>query len=358
VKPELVAEIEFTGWTRDGLLRHPSFKGLREDKPATKIKREYPPSTSSSVAPSNPHGNSVKVAGITLTHPDRILYPEQGITKRELAEFYEQIADWIIPHLAERPLALVRCPQGHQKECFYQKHAREDLPDSVRRISIQEQHSVGTYVTVDSLPGLISLIQIGVLEFHTWGSRSDRLEYPDRLTFDLDPDPDLPWKQLIDAARTMRLRLADLGLCAFVKTTGGKGLHVVVPIARRNRWEEIKEFCKKVAESMVREAPELYTSTMSKAKRKRKIFIDYLRNTRGATSVAAYSTRARPGAPVSTPLRWEELSSEIRSDHFTVRNLPEQLSRLKRLKKDPWEDYEKARRPITAKVKKKLLSLN
>lgn len=355
VKPELVAEIEFTGWTRDGLLRHPSFKGLREDKPATKIKREYPQSTSSSVAPSNPHGNGVKVAGITLTHPDRILYPEQGITKRELAEFYEQIADWIIPHLAGRPLVLVRCPQGHQKECFYQKHAREDLPDSVRRISIREQHSVGTYVTVDSLPGLISLIQIGVLEFHTWGSRSDRLEYPDRLTFDLDPDPDLPWEQLIDAARTMRLRLADLGLCAFVKTTGGKGLHVVVPIARRNRWEEIKEFCKRVAESMAREAPEHYTATMSKAKRKRKIFIDYLRNTRGATSVAAYSTRARPGAPVSTPLRWEELSSEIRSDHFTVRNLPERLSRLK---KDPWEDYEKARRPITAKVKKKLLSLS
>jgi bifunctional non-homologous end joining protein LigD len=354
VKPELVAEIEFTGWTRDGLLRHPSFKGLREDKPASNIKREYPQSTSRSSAASPPSGNSARVAGINLTHPDRIFYPEQGITKRELAAFYEQIADWILPHLSGRPLVLVRCPEGYEKECFYQKHVKEDLPDSIRRISIREQRSVGTYAMVDSLPGLIALVQMGVLELHTWGSTSDRLEYPDRLTFDLDPDPDLRWKQLIDSAQAMRQRLSDLGLHAFIKTTGGKGLHLVVPIAPRHKWDEVKEFSKRVADSMAREAPERYTSTMSKTKRRHKIFIDYLRNSRGATAVAAYSTRAKPGAPVSTPLEWRELTNEIRSDHFTIRNLPERLSRLR---KDPWENYEEARRPITAAMKKKLALL-
>jgi hypothetical protein len=187
---------------------------------------------------------------------------------------------------------------------------------------------------------------MGTLELHTWGSRTDRIERPDRLTFDLDPDPTLPWEQLIDGAYKLRERLSDLGLSAFVKTTGGKGLHVVAPIARRHGWEDIKEFSKMVAESVVREAPERYTSVMSKTRRKGKIFIDYLRNARGATAVAAYSTRARPGAPVSVPLGWEELSPGLRSDHFTVRNLSQRLSRLR---KDPWENYEAARRPITEK---------
>ncbi len=293
----------------------------------------------------------MKIAGITLTNPDRLLYPEQGITKRELALFYEEIADRILPHLAGRPLTLVRCPQGHQKECFYQKHVGENLPDWVRRVPIKEGGSVEKYVVIDSLPGLIALVQMGVLEIHTWGSRSDRIEQPDRLTFDLDPDPGLPWARVIEAARALRHKLAGLGLNAFAKTTGGKGLHVVVPIVRKYRWDEIKTFCKSLAESMTREEPERYLATMSKAKRKGKILIDYLRNGRGATAVAAYSTRAKSGAPVSTPVSWKEVAAGIRPDQFNVRNLAERLSRLR---KDPWENYESSRRPITAAMMKEI----
>jgi bifunctional non-homologous end joining protein LigD len=245
---------------------------------------------------------------------------------------------------------LVRCPEGHQKDCFYQKHVRENLPDWVRRVDIQEKGTVGKYVVVDSLPGLIALVQMGVLEIHTWGSRSDRIEQPDRLTFDLDPDPALPWKRTIEAARRLRRKLAGLGLNGFVKTTGGKGLHVVVPIVRKYEWDEIKEFSKGVAEQMTREAPDRYLATMSKAKRKGKTFIDYLRNARGATAVAAYSTRARSGAPVSTPLAWEEVAG-VRPDEFNVRNLSRRLARLK---KDPWKNYETARRPITAAMMKEV----
>jgi bifunctional non-homologous end joining protein LigD len=354
VKPELAAEVEFTGWTRDGLLRHPSFKGLREDKPAAKITKERPLPASSGGAKTNGgsiHEAVMKVAGITLSHPDRVLYPEQGITKRDLAHYYEEIAEWILPHLAGRPLTLVRCPEGYLKECFYQKHVGENLPDWVRRVAIKEKDSVGKYVVVDSLPGLIALVQMGVLEIHTWGSRSDRIELPDRITFDLDPDPELPWKRMIDAARSLRRKLGALGLNAFVKTTGGKGIHVVVPIIRRYEWDEIKEFSKCLAEQMTREAPDRYLATMSKAKRKGKIFIDYLRNGRGATAVAAYSTRARSGAPVSTPVSWEEVLAGIRPDHFNVRNL---LRRLARLKKDPWKNYESARRQITAAMMKEV----
>jgi bifunctional non-homologous end joining protein LigD len=347
-KPELAAEVEFAGWTRDRLLRHPSFKGLREDKPAAKIKLER-------AAPAGidkGRDDKMKIGTIDLTNPDRLLYPEQGITKRELALFYEKIADRILPHLAGRPLTLVRCPQGHQKECFYQKHVGENLPDWVRRVPIKEGGSVGKYVVIDSLPGLIALVQMGVLEIHTWGSRVDRIEQPDRLTFDLDPDAELPWARVIEAARALRRKLAGLGLNAFVKTTGGKGLHIVVPIVRKYRWDEIKPFCKSLAESMTREEPERYLATMSKAKRKGKIFIDYLRNGRGATAVAAYSTRAKSGAPVSAPVSWEEVAAGIRPDQFNVRNL---AGRLSRLRKDPWENYESSRRSITAAMMKEVL---
>jgi bifunctional non-homologous end joining protein LigD len=354
VKPGLVAEVEFTGWTRDGLLRHPSFKGLREDKPAGKIKRERsmpissvdPPRQSRDRAPGDG-----QVGGIKLTNPDRVLYPEQGITKLELARYYEKIADWILPHLKGRPLTLVRCPQGRHNECFYQKHVAEKMPASVRRVAIKEKNSVGEYLVIDSLPGLIALVQLGTLEIHTWGSRSDRIEYPDRLIFDLDPDPGLPWKEVVRGARTLRRKLADLGLIPFVKTTGGKGLHIVVPVVRKYDWEETKKFCAKVASSVTREEPERYIATMSKAKRKGKIFIDYFRNGRGATAIAACSTRARPGAPVSAPIAWRELAAGIRPDQFTVRNLP---ARLSRLRKDPWAEYESSRRSITTAMEEVL----
>ena len=355
VKPELVGEVAFTGWTRDGLLRHPSFKRLREDKPPLQIQREKPMSTStlasssSSSAASN-SASSDEIAGIKLTHPDRVLYPDQGITKRELARYYEQIADWIMPHIEGRPLTLVRCPEGHKKQCFYQRHTRESLDPAIRPIRVKERGSVVSYVSVDSPSGLVALVQMGVLELHTWGSRKERIEQPDRLVFDLDPGASVSWKDLKEAAQTLRSWLADLDLGAFVKTTGGKGLHVVVPITPKQDWNFAKEFSKALAQRIVRSAPDQYTATMAKTKRRGKIFIDYLRNARTASAVCAYSTRARSGAPVSIPLDWDELTHDLRS-HFTIRNVP---ARLAHRPADPWEDYESARAPISRAMMKRL----
>jgi bifunctional non-homologous end joining protein LigD len=292
---------------------------------------------------SNPQGNA-EMAGIKLTHPDRVLYPDQGITKLELAHYYEQVGDRMIPHVKERPLTLVRCPEGHGKQCFYQRHVTQSIRSPIRSIRVREGRSMVSYVSVDSTSGLIALVQMGVLEIHTWGSRQDRLDQPDRLTFDLDPDLALPWRDVKEAALVLRRRMADLGLRAFVKTTGGKGLHVVVPIIPKQNWDEVKTFAKKVAESVALEAPRLYTTTMAKAKRKGKIFIDYLRNARTATAVCAYSTRAHAGAPVSLPVGWQELAADVRAEHFTIRNVPQRLARLR---KDPWEGYEAARVNLT-----------
>ena len=319
VKPALVAEVEFSEWTSDGVLRHPSFKGLREDKPAQEVKREFAHSRAK-VSTRRTPAASDEVAGVQLTHPDRILYPDQGITKRQLALYYEKVADKILSYLSDRPLTLVRCPEGHEKECFYQKHANDKLDESIERVRLREGRGMATYIAISSVRGLISLVQMGTLEFHPWGSRTDRLEQPDRLIFDLDPGPTVRWKSVCQAALAMRARLEDLGLGAFAKTTGGKGLHVVVPVVRKQSWGPVKEFCREFAQTFVREAPELYTSNMSKAKRQGKIFIDYLRNSRGATAVAAYSTRAWSGAPVSTPIDWNELPA-AHSDQFTLRNL-------------------------------------
>jgi bifunctional non-homologous end joining protein LigD len=293
-----------------------------------------------------PAGEDVVVAGVKLTHPDRILYPDQGITKRAMALYYEHVADWILPHLAGRPLTLVRCPEGHRKHCFYQRHTRERLSAPIREIPVREQGKTAHYLGVDSLPGLIALVQMGVLEIHTWGSRLPRLEQPDRMTFDLDPGPDVSWEEIKAGAEHLRARLQDLDLNAFIKTTGGKGVHVVVPIAPRQSWDFVKHFSRAIAQGLAREAPERYIATMSKAKRRGKIYLDYLRNSRTATAVSAYSTRARPGALVSVPLRWQELGNDMRG-HFNIRNVP---ARLKRLRADPWQDYEAARRPLTAKL--------
>ena len=237
-----------------------------------------------------------------LTHANRVVYPSQGVTKRDLALFYESIADRILPHLAGRPTSLVRCPEGVDKECFYQKHVGLGVPEDIRRVKIREKTKVGDYLVVDTLPALISLVQIGILEIHTWNSVVDQLERPDRVVFDLDPAPDVPWPRVVAAARLVRKRLEALGLESFVKTTGGKGLHVVVPLASGITWEQGADFSRAVAESLAREEPRGFIAQMSKAARTGKIFIDYFRNARGATSVAAYSTRAKPEAPVSVPL--------------------------------------------------------
>jgi len=366
VKPELVAEIAFTEWTDDGSLRHPTFQGLREDKPAAEVVREEPetPRTitarsgkEKTVAKKTATTKTVKTAktasdefaGVRLTHPDRVLFAEQGITKRDLAAYYERIADWILPHIADRPLTLVRCPEGKMKQCFYQKHVTVQFPESIQRVEIEEDSKTVAYGAIDSPAGLLSLVQMGVLEFHIWGSHVDDVEKPDYVVFDLDPDEGLPWKRVTEGATTLRMALDHLGLKSFLKTTGGKGLHVCVPLVRRAGWDEVKAFTKAVAEVVAAHAPQSYTTKLPKASRKGKIFIDYLRNGRGATSVCAYSTRARAGAPVSTPLFWEELDGDVRADSFTVQNLSD---RLDSLGGDPWADFSKIRQSITAAMKK------
>jgi bifunctional non-homologous end joining protein LigD len=350
VKPDLVGEVTFTEWTRDNLLRHPSFKGLRKDKPAGQIRREKPASTPIVMSPNSRNSSDSEIAGIKLTNPDRILYPDQGITKLELAHYYENIADWIMPHIEGRPLTLLRCPEGHKKQCFYQRHANPSLEPFIRSIQVRENKSEAAYLYIDSLPGLIALAQMGVLELHTWGARRERIEQPDQLIFDLDPDPTVSWNTLKAAALMLRARISDLGLPAFLKTTGGKGLHVVVPIAPKQDWSFAKQFARLMAQSIVREYPARYTATMSKTKRKGKIFIDYLRNSKTATTVCAYSTRARSSAPVSLPLRWKDLKKDVRGE-FTVKNVP---TRLIQLRIDPWGTFEAARTGITARMLKQL----
>lgn len=367
VKPELVGEVAFTEWTDDGILRHPSFYGLREDKSPRDVVRERPRDVArpaKSAANGKAGGKRMKatrartrrsadansdamVAGVRITHPDRVLYAKQSLTKLDLAKYYEQVADWILPHVVGRPLTLVRCPTGLEGECFYQKHLTGSLPDTVRGVMIKEKEKRSEYVVVDDLPGLISLVQMGVLEVHPWGARADAIEKPDRLVFDLDPGEGVEWKAVIQAAREMRDYLTGLGLKSFVRTTGGKGLHVVVPLSRRNSWEQLKEFAKGVADAVVRRNPDPYIATMSKAKRRGKVFIDYLRNQRGATAIASYSTRARAGAPVATPLAWDELSPRIKADAFRVDNLPKRLASLK---SDPWSEFFTTRQSIGSKM--------
>ncbi|ALA59070.1 DNA ligase D [Nitrospira moscoviensis] len=366
VRPQLVAEVRFAEWTQEGILRQPSFQGLRQDKPARAIGREWPQEeqgdsnggTRGSNGGKGGKGDNGGTRGnrreqgttVRLSHPDRVLYPDMGLTKEGLARYYEAVAEWIVPHLRGRPLTLVRCPEGYQ-DCFYQKHINETVPKAIQRIEIEEDDGIGTYMIADSLEAVLGLVQMGVLELHTWGATRDRLEQPDRLTFDLDPDPSVPWEQVIEAAQLTRTLLDELGLVSFVKTTGGKGLHLVTPIERTCAWDEAKAFAKSVADHMARTIPQRFTANMAKRARKGKIFIDYLRNARGATAIAAYSTRAKPGAPVSVPLAWDELSPELKSDSFTVTNVP---GRLKSLRADPWEGYRDATRRITERMKRRL----
>jgi bifunctional non-homologous end joining protein LigD len=280
---------------------------------------------------------------VRLSNPDRVLYEEAGITKRDLASYYEKVADWMLPHVAERVLTVVRCPEGHDRECFYQKHHGAGMGEDIHRVPLRDESGLRDYTKVSSLRGVVGFVQLGVLEFHVWGSRVDRLEQPDRMVLDLDPDPSVSWPQLVSAARHVRERLEGSGLESFVKTTGGKGLHVVVPLRRGPEWDEVKDVSHALARAFVAESPDVFVATMTKSKRHGKIFVDYLRNARGATWVAPYSTRARPGAPVSTPLAWDELDSEDIRVRFTLENVPARLARLRR---DPWADIAKTHQSL------------
>jgi bifunctional non-homologous end joining protein LigD len=287
--------------------------------------------------------DEAEVAGVTLTHPGRVLYPDVGISKLALARYYESVAEHILPQVQGRPLSLVRCPDGLAGQCFYMKHAMPSVARTLRRVKIQEQTKTGDYLVAGSLDGIVALVQMSVLEIHTWNSTADRLEEPDRVVFDLDPGPEVGWAEVARAARTVRDRLAALGLTSFVKTTGGKGLHVVLPLVPSEDWDACFTFSRLVAESIVAGDRSRYTTAMPKAGRENKILLDYFRNRRGSTSVSAYSSRARPGAPVSTPLAWNEIDDRSAAEPFTVLTLPRRLATLRR---DPWADYEKSRRPL------------
>jgi bifunctional non-homologous end joining protein LigD len=281
---------------------------------------------------------------VRLTHPERILWPEGGITKQGLADFYAEIADWILPHIVERPLSLLRCPAGTAAKCFFAKHPWQGLDDSVTRVDVGEKEPM---LIIEDLAGLINMVQASIVEIHPWGSRITHLDEPDRLIFDLDPGDGVPWSAVIAAAKEVRDRLADLGLTSFLKTSGGKGLHVVVPIEPRASWNEAKAFTASIASQMAADHPDKYIATLAKRARQGRIFIDYLRNGRGATAVAAYSTRGCPDASVSTPIAWDEISEGLKADHFTLGNLGH---RLKFLQRDPWEGFFeiKQRLPATA----------
>ena len=275
------------------------------------------------------------VAGVTITHPDRVIEPTKGLTKLELARYYGRVSARMLPHLADRPLALVRCPEGTSKPCFYQKHGGFTVPERVRRVRIREKSKAGDYLVVDDVGSLVALVQIGVLEFHTWNSRARSIERPDRIVFDLDPGPDVPWGSVVLAARLVKETLGRSKLRSFVKTTGGKGLHVVVPLVPADGWDACLAFARHVAEEIESREPSAFTTSMSKAKRAEKIFLDVLRNVRGSTSVAAFSTRARAGTPVSLPVDWDELDGAPPSA-FTA---PGVLERLGARWSDPWASY-------------------
>jgi bifunctional non-homologous end joining protein LigD len=270
-----------------------------------------------------------------LTHPEKVLDAETGLTKRELAEFYWAVAARMLPHVEGRPLSLVRCPDGSGKPCFYQKHVNHMLPPGIGGIDVPNKKTgvLEPYITLDTPEALAGLAQMGVLEVHPWGSRNDDLEHPDRLIFDLDPDETLPWNVLTEAAAEVRSRLRKAGLTSFLKTTGGKGLHIVAPIDPDHTWPEIKELAHDFVLVMERENPTLYLTKMTKSARKGKIYLDYLRNERGATAVAPYSPRARPGTTVSLPLAWKDLDLPQRP-MFHVKTFSEWRSRLS---SDPWK---------------------
>jgi bifunctional non-homologous end joining protein LigD len=357
VKPVMVAQVEFTEWTEDGRLRHPSFKGLREDKAASEVVRERPtavaaaPSTSASPQASRPSSKprstrgsaaprgsdgDATVAGVRISHPARVVYPDDGITKERVAQYYAAVTEHMLPHLRSRPVALLRCPDGLTGQCFYQKHPGSWAPSSLRRVRIREKAKSDDYLVIEDAGSLVALIQMGVLEIHTWNAQASSLEAPDRVVFDLDPGPDVPWAAVVAAARLVRATLDGEGLRSFVKTTGGKGLHVVAPITPGPGWAECLDFTSRVVDVLVAETPKAFVGTMAKSARKGKIFIDYFRNQRGSTSVAAYSTRARAGAPVSTPITWDELDSVTSGSHFTLDTVERRLAKLSR---DPWAGY-------------------
>jgi bifunctional non-homologous end joining protein LigD len=372
VKPELAAEVRYANWTSDGRLREPAFLGLREDRSGRDIVLDprthaSPADAAPAAEPNTPAApaatvpemtvserSTVEIEGVRLTHAGKVLYPESGLTKLDLVRYYGVVAERMLAELAGRPLTLLRCPEGYRGHCFYQKHGTATVPKALRRIRIaekEEDNAEDIYLVAEDRAGLLSLVQMGVLEIHVWGATEPDIAHPDRVVLDLDPDDGLPWSRVIEGAMALRRQLDAIGLESFPKATGGKGLHLVVPLRPRYDWAEIKAFAKSLAEELVQREPAAYTAVMAKKKRHGRIFIDYLRNQRGASAIAAYSARARANAPVAAPLTWQEVESGVRGDAFTVKTLPERLAHLT---EDPWQALYRVKQSLPAAVRRKL----
>jgi bifunctional non-homologous end joining protein LigD len=358
VKPQLVAEVAFSTWTADNLVRQASFKGLREDKPADEVVREKPtgiPNARSVRAATKGHADAAPAATMhtspalpRMTHPDKVIDRESGLTKQQLVTYYAEAASHILPHIADRPLSIVRCPSGTAAKCFFQKHVKPGLPKGIRSVEIVDRKSgkPEPYITLSDAAVIPELGQLNVLELHPWGAPSSDFEHPDRIIFDLDPDTSIEWKTLAATASEVRARLQKLGLESFLKSTGGKGLHIVAPMQCEHDWPTVKEFAHRFVLAMEAENPSLYITKMTKAARAGRIYLDYLRNERGATAVAPYSPRSRGGVPVSVPMAWSELKAEA-PPRCLVAKFDEWR---KRLAHDPWAELPKTKQRLTQKA--------
>lgn len=354
VEPKIVAQIAYLEKTPDGLLRHPSYLGLREDKQAKEVSVSASASRARSTRVTRKaRGKAASVSkarksapqkahGQRLTSPDKLLWPEAGLTKLDLANYYDEFSAQLLPFVKGRPLSIVRCPEGHEGECFFQKHHNPSTPDAIETVKIKEKDGGSEdYLTIRNKAGLVGAAQIGGLELHVWGAREDNLEKPERLVFDLDPDEDLDFADVTKAAFELRGVLDSVGLASFPLITGGKGVHVIAPIARTREWPDVKAFCRGLAEMVAKTSPDRYVAQASKAKRKGRIFIDWLRNERGSTAIAPFSPRRRENAPVATPVSWKELPDLDSAAAFTMKTIG---TRLARLRQDPWEGYAAASR--------------
>ncbi|BBP65255.1 hypothetical protein PHLH5_27960 [Pseudomonas sp. Cab53] len=338
VEPDSVGEVEFTEWTANGLVHRPAFVELLADMPAGKIVREHPLPLKHQASPPQRgrKQRTVEVAGVSITHPDRVIDSLSGVQKAELAQYYADIAPWILPHLKQRPVALLRAPDGIGEEQFFQKHAdRLEIPH-IRQLDQALDPGHAALMEIDSVQSLVSAAQMGTVELHTWTATHERIETPDLFVLDLDPDPSLPWSAMLETTRLTLSVLDELGLQAFLKTSGGKGMHVIVPLARSEGWDTTKAFAKAISQFLAREVPQKITATLGPKNRVGKIFVDYLRNARGASTVSAYSVRARPGLPVSVPIARAELDGLRNAQQWDINTA---LERARGLGADPWEGY-------------------
>jgi bifunctional non-homologous end joining protein LigD len=322
IRPKLVAEIKFANWTENLTLRNPVFLGFRTDKDQSEIIMEK---------------ETHLKTDIELTHPDKILFKTEKITKKKIADYYQQVSSLMLPYITDRPLSLVRCPEGGDGKCFYQKHpGLGNSSTHLHSFNVEEKFDTGLYLSLDSALGLRQLVQMNAFEIHTWNCHYQQLLHPDQIIIDFDPAPDVSFKAVKEACLAMKKNLKILKLESFIKVTGGKGVHIHIPIEPHYSWEEVKAFSKALAEEMVSINPDLYIATMSKIKREGKIFIDYLRNSYGATAVAPYAIRAKAVSSVALPIEWSELANIKSADQFTIKKA---LLKIKNRKSDPWKKF-------------------